>query len=207
MQTTSAGTPRTFIEDHRGWLALFGGRGLLAVLLFAAAVELWLLAGVRAGQARPQAAMALALGGAAYWTFTEYALHRWLYHFRPRGPRLRRLVESFHVYHHRTPGDRAVWNAGPALVLGLLLLLSLPPLLLLRDLAATAGVMAGAVPAYALYEIAHHECHARAYRRGPMAWLQAFHLHHHQRDGRRNFGVTSPLWDWVFRTLARDGGR
>jgi sterol desaturase/sphingolipid hydroxylase (fatty acid hydroxylase superfamily) len=57
--------------------------------------------------------------------------------------------------------------------------------------------------AYAVYEVAHHECHARPYRRGPMGYLQAFHLHHHEKDWRRNFGVTNPLWDWALGTLAR----
>jgi sterol desaturase/sphingolipid hydroxylase (fatty acid hydroxylase superfamily) len=36
-------------------------------------------------------------------------------------------------------------------------------------------------------------------------YLQAFHLRHHQRNWRRNFGVTNPFWDWLFGTLAPIG--
>jgi sterol desaturase/sphingolipid hydroxylase (fatty acid hydroxylase superfamily) len=199
--------PRTFIEDHRGWLTLFGARSLFAALLAAGVLAASCLALGLRGDGGTVPSVGLILVGVSYWTFAEYALHRWVYHFRPRNQRLRRLVESFHVYHHRTPADRAVWNAGPALVLALTVLLALPPFLVLRDVARTALLMAGTVVGYALYEIAHYECHARVHRRGPLAWLQAFHLHHHQRDWRRNFGVTNPFWDRVFGTGTRQGRR
>jgi sterol desaturase/sphingolipid hydroxylase (fatty acid hydroxylase superfamily) len=198
-------TPRTLIEEHRWLLRLFGAATLAPVLLFAAAMGAMLLwVGLRAGGGGAAAAACVAVG-VVYWTFVEYALHRWLYHWTPRHRGLRRVVESFHVYHHRTPDDRAVWNAGPALVVLLTTLLSLPPLALLGGVAAAAFVMLGAVVAYAIYEVVHHECHARVHTRGPLVYLQAFHLRHHQRNWRRNFGVTNPFWDWVFGTLAPTG--
>lgn len=202
---------RTLIEDRRWLLPLFGAATLTPVLVLAAALAgglLWV--GVRGGQGGSTggaAAVAWAAAGVVYWTFWEYALHRWLYHWTPRRRALRRVVESFHVYHHRTPLDRAVWNAGPALVLLLTSLLSLPPLALLGGVARAAFVMLGAVVAYALYEIVHHECHARVHTRGPLVYLQAFHLRHHQRNWRRNFGVTNPFWDWLFGTLAHAGDK
>jgi len=200
-----AGVNRTLIEDRRWLLRLFGAATLTPVLVFAAALAgalTW--AGVRAGGGGA-AAVAWVAAGVVYWTFVEYALHRWLYHWTPRNRAIRRVVESFHVYHHRTPDDRAVWNAGPALVVLLTTLLSLPPLALLGGVAPAAFVMLGAVVAYAIYEIVHHECHARVHTRGPLVYLQAFHLRHHQRNWRRNFGVTNPFWDWLFGTLARTG--
>jgi len=195
------------IEDRRWLLSLFGAATLTPVLVFAAALAgalTWV--GVRAGGGGA-AAVAWAAAGVVYWTFVEYALHRWLYHWTPRNRALRRIVESFHVYHHRTPDDRAVWNAGPALVVLLTTLLSLPPLMLLGGVAPAAFVMLGAVVAYAIYEVVHHECHARVHTRGPLVYLQAFHLRHHQRNWRRNFGVTNPFWDWLFGTLAPTGDR
>ena len=202
-----AGVNRTLIEDRRWLLRLFGAATLTPVLVFAAALAgamTWV--GVRAG-ASGAAAVAWVAVGIVYWTFVEYALHRWLYHWTPRSRALRRVVESFHVYHHRTPDDRAVWNAGPALVVLLTTLLSLPPLALLGGVARAAFVMLGAVVAYALYEVVHHECHARVHTRGPLVYLQAFHLRHHQRNWRRNFGVTNPFWDWLFGTLAPIGDK
>jgi sterol desaturase/sphingolipid hydroxylase (fatty acid hydroxylase superfamily) len=196
---------RTFVEDRRWLLRLFGASTLAPVLLFAAGLAgilTWV--GIRGGIGGPGAAAWVALG-VGYWTFCEYALHRWLYHWTPRSRPLRRVVESFHVYHHRTPDDRAVWNAGPALVLLVTAALSLPPLALAGGVARAAFIMLGAVVAYAIYEVVHHGCHARVHTRGPMVYLQAFHLRHHQRNWRRNFGVTNPFWDWLFGTLARKG--
>jgi len=198
---------RTLIEDRRWLLRLFGAATLAPVLLFAAVLGgalTWV--GVRGGVGGAVAAT-WAAAGVIYWTFCEYALHRWLYHWTPRRRALRRVVESFHVYHHRAPHDRAVWNAGPALVVLLTALLALPPLALLGGVARTAFVMLGAVVAYAIYEVVHHECHARVHTRGPLVYLQAFHLRHHERNWRRNFGVTNPVWDWLFGTLARAGDK
>ena len=33
-------------------------------------------------------------------------------------------------------------------------------------------------------------------------WARRHHLHHHFASPKKNHGVTSPLWDWVFRTYA-----
>ena len=35
------------------------------------------------------------------------------------------------------------------------------------------------------------------------AAVASHHLHHHSADPSRCFGVTSPLWDWVFHTRRR----
>jgi len=34
-------------------------------------------------------------------------------------------------------------------------------------------------------------------------YLGRYHQRHHDDDWTRTFGVTSPLWDWVFGTLPR----
>jgi sterol desaturase/sphingolipid hydroxylase (fatty acid hydroxylase superfamily) len=205
MPATGAPTvPATLIEEHRWLLRIFGAASLTPVLAFAAALSaalVWL--GTRGPLPGAGVPALLMTAGAVYWTFAEYAVHRWFYHWRPRHRGLRRLVESFHVYHHRTPDDRAVWHAGPALVLLVLAVMGPPVLLVLRDLQQTALVMAGATVAYALYEVAHHAFHARVYRKGPMRFLQALHLHHHDRNWGRNFGVTSPLWDLILGSFAR----
>jgi sterol desaturase/sphingolipid hydroxylase (fatty acid hydroxylase superfamily) len=197
---------RTLIEDHRWLLRLFGARRLGPVLVLALALAgglAWVGAGAQLG------ALAIAglLGaGVLYWTFVEYAIHRWFYHWRPRHPGLRRMVESFHVYHHRHLEDRQVLNAGPALALSLAAILGAPMGALL-GLRPGAWLMVGTVLAYAAYEWVHHQCHTRAFVRGPLAYLQAFHLHHHARDWRRNFGVTNPLWDRLLGTAIEPEGR
>jgi sterol desaturase/sphingolipid hydroxylase (fatty acid hydroxylase superfamily) len=198
--TSRSTTKTTFIEDHRWLLRLFGARSLTPVLTVAAALAAFMAWLGRAADTGTTATAALIAAGAIYWTFIEYAMHRWFYHWTPRRPGLRRVVESFHVYHHLHMDDREVLNAGPALSLSLTVILGAPVLALLRDVHLAALLMLGTVLAYALYEWVHHQCHRGSFRRGPLAYLQAFHLHHHAHHWRRNFGVTNPLWDLLFGT-------
>jgi sterol desaturase/sphingolipid hydroxylase (fatty acid hydroxylase superfamily) len=197
--STPADANRTLIEEHP-WLAgFFGASHPLQCLVTVAplgAALVWISQGQGLG-----ARLVAMAAGALYWSFVEYAMHRWFYHWRPRGRALRRVVESFHVYHHRHLADRSVWNAGPFLVFPLTLILTAPVALILRDAAATAAVMSGAVLAYYLYEWSHYLVHTRVFRRGPLAYLQGFHLHHHHGNARRCFGVTNPLWDLLFGTI------
>jgi len=190
----------TTIEDHP-WLAVAFGSPhparALATAVPLLAVLAWAAHGVPTATA-----LALGAGGVFYWTFAEYALHRWFYHWRPRRLSVRRIVESFHVYHHRHPKDRSVWNAGPLLILPLTALLAFPVWAALASVALTAAFMTGAVIGYGLYEWAHYLVHARTFRRGPLRYLQGFHLHHHHGNNRRCYGVTNPLWDLLLGTAA-----
>jgi|GEM_PF-2761762 len=43
--------------------------------------------------------------------------------------------------------------------------------------------------------------HTRAPRTPWQQWFWRFHFHHHYGNPRVNFGLTSPLFDHVFRTI------
>ena len=34
-------------------------------------------------------------------------------------------------------------------------------------------------------------------------WLKQYHLRHHYKDDEAGYGVSSPLWDYVFRTTRK----
>ncbi|HYZ89402.1 MAG TPA: sterol desaturase family protein [Myxococcales bacterium] len=136
------------------------------------------------------------LGGVLWWTFAEYAFHRWVYHLKA----LRVIGDPIHLFHHRNVDDPSVWNAGPLLAIPIAVAMAIPVLAVTRDWQTTELVLLGSVAAYLVYECVHHAVHARSYSAGPLAWLQGFHLHHH-RNPRRCFGVTNPLWDILFGTF------
>jgi len=140
--------------------------------------------------------------GVLWWTFAEYAFHRWLYHLRPRWRPARSLFDAIHLQHHRQIADRRLWNAGPLLAIPIAVILAGPVLAVTRDPAVTSRVLLGTVVAYFVYEWAHYAAHAREWRSGPLAYLQGFHLHHHHGNARECFGVTNPLWDLLFGTAA-----
>ena len=58
-----------------------------------------------------------------------------------------------------------------------------------------------------IYDLMHY-----SYHHGPdlpIAWYQnmkAAHMRHHYRDNSKEFGVTSPMWDHVFKSQ-RDTGK
>jgi dihydroceramide fatty acyl 2-hydroxylase len=66
--------------------------------------------------------------------------------------------------------------------------------------AITAGVMAGYLFYCTIHVSMHHGRAAGFGRYGRM--MLALHQAHH-RGGKGNFGVTSPLWDFAFRTYRR----
>lgn len=158
-----------------------------------------LFAAVGAGP-KPVTLLPLA-AGILWWSFAEYAFHRWVYHLKA----LRAIGDPIHLYHHRNVEDPSVWNAGPLLAIPIAVLMAIPVLAVTRDFQTTALVLLGSVLAYLVYECVHHAVHARAFAGGPLAWLQGFHLHHH-RNPRRCFGVTNPLWDILLGTFVPRAG-
>ena len=45
------------------------------------------------------------LGGIFFWSFTEYILHRFVFHFEPKSEWGRKLHFIFHGVHHDYPND------------------------------------------------------------------------------------------------------
>ncbi len=45
--------------------------------------------------------------GLFLWTISEYLLHRFLFHFKPRTPRQERLSFLFHGVHHAQPQEKS----------------------------------------------------------------------------------------------------
>jgi sterol desaturase/sphingolipid hydroxylase (fatty acid hydroxylase superfamily) len=126
--------------------------------------------------------------GALAWSLLEYLIHRWMGHDR----RFRKSPFGVeHVRHHIEGNYFApTWKkvSFVALVAGVLLLI------------ASAPFVAGLLTAYTAYEVLHRREHTHA-GIGPYGrWARRHHFHHHFVDGRTNHGVTSPIWDVVFRT-------
>jgi sterol desaturase/sphingolipid hydroxylase (fatty acid hydroxylase superfamily) len=150
------------------------------------------------GESQPAWAwVALPPAGFLLWTLLEYVLHSQLFHEAPRG--LRWLSES-HGDHHDEPDDpdRIVARLAFSLPVALLLYAGLG--LALWSPRRAALVMTGVIAGYLSYEVIHYAIHRAPWARRLLRPLVSHHLHHHHADPSRCYGVTSPLWDWVFRT-------
>lgn len=147
----------------------------------------------------PSVLLWLAVGLFA-WTLVEYLLHRFSFH-QSRGPDAwLRFSSGLHIAHHREAEAPDLILAPP--FVGLLLgpvevaLFALLSGSLARGLLIEVGLFLG----YFLYEWVHYSVHLGPARGPLMKYWKAYHLHHHFKDPKRSFGVTTPLWDWVFRT-------
>lgn len=192
----SARSPRFFRRDL--WERLTRAHPLspYALHLPLAALATWL-----ALRALPPATVLLLLPlGALAWTFTEYWLHRLFFHMRADTPA--RRVTSFivHRHHHAAPGDPDRIAATPAYSLGLLLLLF--AVYSLAGPAARLALLAGTSLGYLAYERIHWQIHHGRPRTALGRAVRRHHMRHHG-DAAGNYGISSPLWDVVFRTRCR----
>lgn len=153
----------------------------------------------RAAQALPAPAVAALLAaGALVWTFVEYWLHRGFFHMRADTPARRVTAYIVHLPPHAAPGDPARIAATPLYSLGLLL--ALFGVYGLAGADARFALLAGTSLGYLAYERVHWRHHHAAPRTSVGRAVRAHHLRHHHGDSASNFGISSPLWDVVFRT-------
>jgi sterol desaturase/sphingolipid hydroxylase (fatty acid hydroxylase superfamily) len=142
----------------------------------------------------------LPAAGLFAWTLVEYGLHSRFFHEPPRGFH---WMSVSHISHHDAPDDpnRIVAHMSFTLpfALGLFAILSL----VLWSPQRAGLMLVGVIVGYLSYEVIHYSIHQVPRFRRLLKPLASHHLHHHYADPSRCFGVTSPLWDWVFRTGRR----
>ncbi|MEO6776928.1 MAG: sterol desaturase family protein [Kofleriaceae bacterium] len=134
--------------------------------------------------------------GVLSWTLLEYLIHRWMGHDR----RFRRTPFGVEHVRHHIEGDyfAPTWKKGIAAAILIAVLIG--PAVALGGAARGAAYVVGLVGLYAGYEWLHRREHTYA-GVGPYGrWARRHHFHHHFADGRKNHGVTSPVWDLVFGT-------
>jgi dihydroceramide fatty acyl 2-hydroxylase len=147
-------------------------------------------------------AVALALGGYATWTLTEYWLHRIVFHFEPEEGLGARFHWIIHGVHHDHPNDplRLVMPPSVSIPLALgfwglfVLVLGTP-----WAHVFTAGFLAG----YLMYDMTHYHVHHHRPRTRLGKLVRELHMRHHFQDDTRGFGVSAPFWDYVFGTPQR----
>jgi sterol desaturase/sphingolipid hydroxylase (fatty acid hydroxylase superfamily) len=167
------------------------------VLLYLPVIVVLFLTG--AGRLGFGYALALALGGYATWTLTEYWLHRIVFHFEPEDGIGAKLHWIIHGVHHDHPNDplRLVMPPSASVPLAVLFL-AVFWLVLGADAATAFG--AGFLSGYLAYDMVHYHVHHHRPKTLVGRKLRELHMRHHFQDDERGFGVSAPYWDHVFRT-------
>jgi len=148
----------------------------------------------------PFAMVGLAFAGALGWTLIEYLLHRFLFHYEPGPQRWKQdLMFLIHGVHHDYPWDPDRLVMPPTVSAAVAGLLWYPTLWLvpapLHDI-FFAGLIAG----YVYYDLGHYAWHNLKPRTALGRYLRSYHLIHHFKTPNSRWGVSTPLWDYVFGT-------
>ncbi|HCL30684.1 MAG TPA: hypothetical protein DIC52_19920, partial [Candidatus Latescibacteria bacterium] len=140
-------------------------------------------------------------GGFVIWTLTEYLIHRFVFHHNPGSQMGRRFLYLFHGFHHEFPADLGHIVVSPLASIPLAVLFYLVFALAVGNSHA-APLFAGFAFGYVCYDSLHYAIHHRSLSRFRLLnRLKRRHYRHHFGDESCEYGVTSPLWDFIFRTL------
>jgi sterol desaturase/sphingolipid hydroxylase (fatty acid hydroxylase superfamily) len=142
------------------------------------------------------------LGGYAFWTLTEYWMHRVVFHFEPEDGPGARLHWIIHGVHHDHPNDRMRLVMPPSVSVPLAAAFYGLFVLVLGTPAAhlfAAGFLGG----YLIYDMTHYHVHHHRARTRLGRLIRELHMRHHFQDDTRGFGVSAPFWDHVFGTPQR----
>lgn len=137
--------------------------------------------------------------GVLIWTIFEYSFHRWAFHYHPKSDTGKRIHFLVHGIHHDYPRDRT------RLVMPLLV--SAPLALLFYFIYQWAfgaygyTVFAGFIIGYIAYDSIHFATHHMPMKGKIGKYLKEYHLRHHYNDEHTAYGVSNPLWDYVFSTV------
>jgi dihydroceramide fatty acyl 2-hydroxylase len=142
--------------------------------------------------------------GLLLWTFSEYMLHRFLFHFQAKSERGQRIFFLFHGVHHAQPQCKTRLVMPPVVSIPMGVIMFGVMYLLFATLLGlphwVGPVMSGFTIGYLIYDLTHYATHHFPMRRGIWKYLKRYHMQHHYKTPDARFGVSSPLWDVIFRT-------
>jgi len=213
---------------HSGFLEYFTHvNPVLVPLLYIPAISYLLYRGAAyTGDYRWGVLVLFWITGLAVWSPVEYLLHRFFFHFKPRGQRQERISFLFHGVHHAQPMVKTRLVMPPMVSIPLAVLfyflfrLTVTLVILLID--RTGGSMipgidgsihaawpvyplfAGFLSGYVLYDMLHYSMHHFNIKSGYIRKIRRHHMRHHSLTPDKRFGVTSDIWDRVFGTHVAD---
>ncbi len=168
----------------------------------------------------------LFLIGLLTWSITEYVVHRFLFHVTPETEdEARRIVSQLgpdeaaipaltswpqkryflaHGVHHDFPNDSKRLVMPPAVSIPLAVVFYLAFKILLGA-TYMPPFFTGFVAGYLVYDTTHYAVHHFRLRGRIGPYLKKRHFRHHYLNPRKDFGVSSPIWDVVMGTIGGAG--
>lgn len=148
--------------------------------------------------------VAMFFTGMLAFTLVEYLVHRYLFHMTTYNEWRKKFQYTVHGVHHEFPKDKDRLAMPPLLSVTVATVLLLLLRLALGDL--TFAFLPGFLVGYAMYLSVHYMVHVYQPPKNFLKALWINHAVHHYKDGEVVFGVSSPLWDYVFGTMREKKG-
>ena len=146
-------------------------------------------------------AIGLFFVGVITFSLIEYLIHRYLFHMVPSTPVREKIQYSVHGVHHEFPKDKDRLAMPPLLSSTITVILFFLFKLIMGN--AVFGFLPGFLIGYCAYLGVHYIVHAYQPPKNVFKVLWIHHGIHHYKDHERAFGVSSPLWDYIFRTMPK----
>ncbi|MDB5115764.1 MAG: fatty acid hydroxylase [Mucilaginibacter sp.] len=137
--------------------------------------------------------------GLFVWTFVEYIMHRFIFHYVPKNKFGLRLHFIFHGVHHDYPSDAKRLVLPPSvsipLATGFYFLFNA-----ILPANYVFGFFPGFILGYLFYDISHYAIHHFNFKGNIWKKIKQHHMLHHYQDPDKGYGVSSPFWDKIFRS-------
>lgn len=137
--------------------------------------------------------------GLLAFTLIEYLTHRYVFHMDTYTELRKKIQYLFHGVHHEYPKDKTRLAMPPIASVTLATALLLIFRLVMGDL--VFSFLPGILMGYAEYLFVHYILHAYQPPKNGFKILWIHHGIHHYKNPEKAYGVSSPLWDYIFRTM------
>lgn len=137
--------------------------------------------------------------GLFIWTFTEYTLHRFIFHFNAKSEFGKKIHFMFHGVHHDYPKDSRRLVMPPAVSIPLATLFYILFYYIFGPY-LVAPFFAGFIVGYIFYDTTHYAIHHFNMKSKFWLAIKNHHMLHHYKHSDKGFGVSQPAWDHVFGT-------
>ncbi len=143
--------------------------------------------------------VAMFLLGIISFTWVEYIVHRYVFHMHTYTKVRQRMQYFIHGVHHEFPKDKERLAMPPLVSVTIATILLLVFRAILGDFAFS--FLPGFVVGYSGYLSIHYMIHVYQPPKNFFKTLWINHGIHHYKNGDVVFGVSSPLWDYVYGTM------
>jgi 4-hydroxysphinganine ceramide fatty acyl 2-hydroxylase len=140
--------------------------------------------------------------GLAVWTLTEYVLHRFIFHWELPGKIGQRIHFIFHGVHHDYPSDSKRLVMVPTISIPLAALFYFLFRFIFGSILVSPFFI-GFIVGYLIYDMTHYAVHHFNLKSPFWLEMKNHHMRHHYMDAGHGYGVSSKIWDYVFRTTFR----